>query len=227
MRLILQRRPGAGSMWLTGQPFPMEAPPGANLLGLHLPAPARSSLVATTTAGIERCDMLAAGWVLLPLPGHLLTLHAEGAPFRISGAPPACRFWEAAPGLIREADWRAARFLGDGAVLALAGGVARPFMRLGAGETGWITLPPLFLPGPVKPILAPLRGPLPLAELSHAAPTGGPLPRSNRILTEQPSFPGDASPERHPLTLTLRAGAACEVLWEGVQLRPNSFANSA
>lgn len=197
MRLILQRRRGATSLWLTEQPFPLDAPEGANLLGLHLPESARSTLVATTESGEVRCDALAAGWVVLPLPGRLRTLHAGGAPFRISGAPPACRFWEAARGLIPEAHWRAARFLGDGAVLALAGGPARPFVRLGAGETGRITLPPLALPGPVEPILVALRGPLPIVEL------------------------------KAPLTLTLRAGAACEVVWEGVQLRPNSFANSA
>ena len=70
------------------------------------------------------------------------------------------------------------------------------FLRLNGGEMGRITLPETPLPGPILPVLAALRGPLPLADLDG-------------------------------LTLTLRAGAACEVLWEEVQLRPNSLANSA
>ena len=202
MRLILQRRPGPSRLWLGTAPQPLHLPEGGRLLGLHLPraAPA-SALVVTTAAGPARLTAPAAGWVMLELPGPPLAVQAEGAPFQLSGglgqgpAFPACRLWDATPGLIPEDHWRRARILGDGAVLALAAGPARPFVRLVAGDVARITLPPLDLPAPLEPILGALRGPLPLADL-----TG--------------------------LTLTLRAGAACAVLWEGVQLRPKSLANS-
>lgn len=201
MRLIRQRRPGRSRLWLGGAPQPLHLPPG-NLLGLHLPRAApSSSLVVTTEAGPVRLAAPAAGWVVLELPGPPLAVQAEGAPFQLSGSSgegpafPACRLWDAEPGLIPEESWRRAHILGDGAVLALAAGQARPFVRLRAGEMARITLPPLDLPAPLHPVLTALRGPLPLAEL-----TG--------------------------LTLTLRAGAACAVLWEGVQLRPKSLANS-
>ncbi len=202
MRLILQRWQGPSRLWLGAAPQALHLPEGGGLLGLHLPraAPA-SALVVTTAAGPARLAAPAAGWVALELPGPPLAVQAEGAPFQLSGglgegpAFPACRLWEAAPGLIPEDHWRRARILGDGAVLALAAGPARPFVRLAAGEVARITLPPPGVPAPLEPILAALRGPLPLADL-----TG--------------------------LTLTLRAGAACAVLWEGVQLRPKSLANS-
>jgi hypothetical protein len=200
MRLIFQRRPGRSHLWLGAAPHPLELPAGG-LLGLHLPAPAASScLVVTTSAGEARSASPAAGWAVLRLPGRVLHLHAEGAPLRLSGGLglgpelPACRLWDA-EGLIPEAHWRGAHLLGEGGLLALAAGPARPFLRLRAGEMGRITLPETPLPGPVLPVLAALRGPLPLVELEG-------------------------------LTLTLRAGAACEVLWEEVQLRPNSRANS-
>jgi hypothetical protein len=202
MRLILQRWPGASRLWLGAAPQPLQLPAG-NLLGLHLPRAAPSSaLVVTTAAGPARLAAPAGGWVVLELPGPPLAVQAEGAPFQLSGglgegpAFPACRLWEAEPGLIPEDLWRRARILGDGAVLALAAGPARPFLRLAAGEVARITLPPLDVPGPLAPLLTALRGPLPLAELES-------------------------------LTLTLRAGAACAVLWQGVQLRPNNRANSA
>lgn len=137
---------------------------------------------------------------MLALPGRALSVHAEGPPLRLSGglgegpARPACRLWDAG-GPIPEAHWRAARILGDGGVLALAGGPARPFLRLGAGGWGRITLPD-FPVLDVAPLLVTLRGPMPLAELNGTV-------------------------------LTLRAGVACEVLWEDVQLRPNILANSA
>jgi hypothetical protein len=201
MRLIRQRRPGASRLWLGAAPQPLHLPAG-DLLGLHLPRAAPSSaLVVATAAGPVRLAAPAAGWVVLALPGPPLAVHAEGAPFQLSGglgegpAFPACRLWDAAPGLVPEDHWRRARILGDGAVLALAAGPARPFVRLAAGEMARIALPPLELPGPLAPVLTALRGPLPLAELDG-------------------------------LALTLRAGAACAALWEGVQLRPKSLANS-
>lgn len=200
MRLIFQRRPGQSHLWLGETPQPLDLPAG-DLLGLHLPRSAASScLVVTTGAGLARLEAPRAGWAVLAA-GRALAVHAEGPPFRLSGglgegpAFPACRVWEAAPELVPEGHWRAARILGEGGVIALAGGVARPFLRLAAGGWGQIRLPPLALPGEAIPLLTALRGPLPLAEISG-------------------------------LTLTLRAGAACEVLWEGVQLRPNSLANS-
>jgi len=200
MRLIFHRRPGHTALWLGEAPHPLELPSGA-LLGLHLPRPAPSSvLVVTTAAGVARLSGPAAGWALLSLPGHVLSVHAEGPPLCLTGGYgegpefPACRVWSE-EGLIPEAHWRAARILGEGGVLALAGGPARPFLRMRAGEMGSIALPVTPLPGPVQPVLTALRGELPLAELQG-------------------------------LTLTLRAGAFCEILWEEVQLRPNSLANS-
>ncbi len=202
MRLIHQRRPGVSRLWLGDAPQPLNLPPGGELLGLHLPRAAPSSaLLVTTRGGHARLAAPAAGWVVLELPGPALAVRAEGAPFQLSGglgegpAFPACRLWHAEPGLIPEDHWRRARILGDGGVLALAAGPARPFIRLQAGEVARITLAPLDLPAPLAPVLAALRGPLPLAELDG-------------------------------LTLTLRAGAACAVVWEGVQLRPKSLANS-
>lgn len=200
MPLIFQRRPGRSHLWLGAAPHPANLPAGA-VLGLHLPSAApTSTLVIATDSGEARLEAPGAGWAILRLPGPALTLRAEGAPFRLSGGlgegPEhlACRLWSE-EGLIPEAIWRRARILGEGAVLALAGGPARPFLRLKGGEMGRITLPETPLPGPILPVLAPLRGPLPLAELDG-------------------------------LTLTVRAGAACEILWEEVQLRPNSLANS-
>ncbi|WP_431302361.1 hypothetical protein [Sediminicoccus sp. BL-A-41-H5] len=202
MRLIRQRWPGETRLWLGAAPQRLHLPPDGNLLALHLPRAAPSSaLVVETQAGAARLAAPAAGWVVLELPGPPLAVRAEGPPFQLSGglgegpAFPACRLWQAEPGLIPEDHWRRARILGEGAVLALAAGPARPFLRLQAGEVARITLPGCALPGPVEPVLTALRGPLPLAELDG-------------------------------LTLTLRAGAACDVLWEGVQLRPNNRANS-
>ena len=194
MRLIFQRPVGHATLWLTGVPLVLAVPEGA-WLAVHLPVAAPSStLVLTTRAGHARLPAPGAGWAILP--GTAVTLHAEGPPLRLSGGDaPACRVWSAG-GLIPEAHWRAARILGDGAVLALAGGPARPFVRLRAGGMARITLPDCALPGPIAPVIGTLRGQPPLAELSG-------------------------------LALTLRAGADCEVVWEDVQPRPNSRANSA
>lgn len=200
MRLIFQRRPGLSRLWLGAAPLALDLPEG-RVLGLHLPqAAASSTLVVTTQGGPARHAAPQAGWAVLNLPGRPLSLHAEGPPLRLSGGLgegpeyPACRLWDIA-GVIPESHWRAARILGQGRVLALAGFPARPFLRLEAGGWARITLPEFPLPEGAEPILTALRGPLPLADL-----TG--------------------------MTLTLRAGAACEVLWRGVQLRPNSLANS-
>ena len=205
MRLILQRWPGTSHLWLGAEPHSLDLPEG-RLLGLHLPASAASSrLVVTTTGGMAVLDGPAAGWAVLDLPGRAVSLHAEGPPLRLSGglgegpALPALRLWDAPwddGGPIPEGHWRRARILGNGAVLALAGGAARPFVRISAGGWARISLPTFPLLDGASPVLVALRGPLPLADLDG-------------------------------LTLTLRAGAACDVLWEAVQLRPNSLANSA
>jgi hypothetical protein len=202
MRLIRQRRPGQTRLWLGATAQPLHLPPEGNLIALHLPRAAPSSaLVVTTAAGPARLAAPAAGWAVLELPAPALAVLAAGAPFQLTGgfgvgpAFPACRLWQAEPGLIPEDHWRRAHILGEGAVLALAASAARPFVTLRAGEVARIALPPLTLPGPMEPVLTALRGPLPRAELNG-------------------------------LTLTLRAGADCAVLWEGVQLRPKSRANS-
>lgn len=201
MKLLFQRRPGRTALWLDATPRALNLPDcGADTLGLHLPAASGATLVVTAATGQARLAAPAAGWAVLALPGMPCAIHAEGPPFRLSGGlgegpeAPACRLWSGA-GVIPEAHWRAARIAGEGAVLALAGGIARPFVRLRAGEMARITLPPMALPGPMTPVLTALRGDLPLADLDG-------------------------------LTLTLRAGAFCEILWEDVQLRPNSLANS-
>lgn len=200
MRLIFQRRPGQSQLWLGAAPLALNLPEG-RVLGLHLPqAAASSTLVVTTEAGQARHPSPGAGWAVLSLPGRAFGVHAEGPPLRLSGGLgegpefPACRLWDAEE-VVPESHWRAARILGEGGLLVLAGGPARPFVRLDAGGWARITLPPFSLPEGAKPRLTALRGPLPLAGLEGMA-------------------------------LTLRAGAACEVLWEGVQLRPNSLANS-
>lgn len=198
MRLLFQRRRGTTVLWLDERPRAL-ALPQAGLLAVHLPAAAPSS---TLVLGTMRVVAPPAGWVLLGAAEAGATLRAEGVPLRLSGGLgegpllPACRIWEAEDALIPEAHWRAARLLGEGAVIALAGGLARPLIRLDAGGVAQVTLPPWPLPGPADPVLAVLRGSPPLAE-----------------------FDGT--------TLTLRAAVACEVVWEGLQLRPKSRANSA
>jgi hypothetical protein len=134
MPLIFQRRPGRSHLWLGAAPHPVTFPEGA-VLGLHLPSAARSStLVIATEAGEARLAAPGAGWAILRVAGRPLSLRAEGAPFRLSGGlgegPEhlACRLWSE-EGLIPEAIWRRAHILGEGSVLALAGGPARPFLR--------------------------------------------------------------------------------------------------
>ncbi|TCI00500.1 hypothetical protein EJV46_07675 [Roseococcus sp. SYP-B2431] len=198
MRLLHQRRPGTTSLWLDERPRGLGLPV-AGLAAVHLPAAAPSS---TLVLGATRVTAPAAGWVLLGQAGPGAALRAEGMPLRLSGTlgegplPLACRIWDAGEPLIPESHWRAARILGEGATIALAGGAARPLLRLAAGASARVTLPPLPMSAPLDPVLAVLRGRKPLAELEG-------------------------------LTLTLRAAAGAEVVWEAVQLRPKSRANSA
>lgn len=198
MRLLHQRRPGGATLWLDERPRDL-ALPIAGLVAVHLPVAAPSSAL---TLGETCVAAPAAGWIILGQAKPGATLRAEGVPLRLSGAegegplPPACRIWEETGAPVPEAHWHAARILGEGALIALAGGPVRPWLRLAAGATARITLPPLPLPAPLDPVLAVLRGEPPLAELDG-------------------------------LTLTLRAASACEVVWESVQLRPKSRANSA
>lgn len=198
MRLLHQRRPGVTALWLDERPRDL-ALPVAGLVAVHLPAAAPSSALVL---GETRVAAPAAGWVVLSEAAPGATLRAEGMPLRLSGTegegplPPACRVWEPSGAPIPESHWRAASILGEGQLIALAGGPARPWLRLAAGGSARVTLPPLPLPDPVEPVLAVLRGEPPLAELDG-------------------------------MTLTLRAATACEVVWESVQLRPKSRANSA
>lgn len=198
MRLLHQRRPGMTALWLDERSRGLDLPV-TGLVAVHLPAAAPSS---TLILGETRVVAPGAGWVVLGQAGPGATLHAEGVPLRLSGTsgdgplPPACRVWDAGSGLIPEAHWYQARILGEGALVALAGGPLRPLLQLAAGGAARVTLPPLALPDPLDPVLAVLRGTPPLAGLDG-------------------------------LTLTLRAATACEVIWESVQLRPKSRANSA
>ncbi|MDB5416563.1 MAG: hypothetical protein JWR10_4898 [Rubritepida sp.] len=210
-RLLIQRRPGATVLWLNHHLRELGLAEDG-LLALHVPVAApSSSLIMVQSGTTTRLTAPQAGWQVLGLVGREpIQLRAEGAPMRVSGGldegpeAPAYRLWAASADPIPDGHWRAARILGEGAVLALGGGPARPFLRIAAGMAAWVTLPPLQLP-PATAVLAVLRGASPLAELSWGAPGEGP----------------------QPLTLCLRAGAACEVVWEGVQLLPKSLANSA
>lgn len=198
MRLLHQRRPGGAALWLDGRPRELDLPV-TGLVAVHLPAAAPSSALIL---GEARVSAPGAGWVVLGQAGPGRTLRAEGVPLRLSGTlgegplPLACRVWDAEGALVPEAHWHRARLLGESALIALAGGPVRPLLRLAAGTSARVALPPLALPRPLEPVLAVLRGETPLAELDG-------------------------------LTLTLRAASACEVVWESVQLRPKSRANSA
>lgn len=195
-RLIHEARPAGPLMWLAADPFLMEAPNG-QALALHLARPAPSAVLCV---GERRVPAgLRAGWLLIEAPPPApLTLRAEGAPLPLSldaQARPALRVWAGEGGAIPEAHWRAARVLGRGGVAALGAGPARPFLRLGPGEAAWITLPRLELPALPVPRLAVLRGPAP----AHALHWG------------EPGAPCAQGPA--PITLALRAGPACEVVW--------------
>lgn len=198
LRLIEERAPAGPVMWLGDAPFVMEAPSG-EVLALHLAHPSPSAVLRLAGRGIAAGPR--AGWLMVEAPpAGPLTLRAEGAPLPLSldaAARPALRVWAGEDGAIPEADWRAARVLGVGGVAALGAGPARPFLRLAAGEAGWITLPPLDLPALPAPRLALLRGPPP----RHALHWG------------EPGAPRAHGPA--PLTLVIRAGLACEVVWRG------------
>lgn len=190
-RLILDRPPGPAGFWLGEAPFRLDAPP-AGTLALHLPRPAPLSVLVAGAARLPGV-LLRAGWVELPGPGPLM-LRAEGAPIVLSldhQARPALRAWDAPP----EPPWQAARILGRGALVALGASGARPVLWLAAGEAAWVTLPHVeALPAPR---LRALRGPPPRAELRWGLPHA----------------PAETGPG--PCTLHLRAGLACEVVWEG------------
>lgn len=196
-RLILEAPPALGVLWLTEAPRPLALPPGGGF-AVHL---ARAAPLATLVAGTQRVGgaLLAAGWLPLPRGEGPVSLRAEDAPIALSRAAdgaPARRLWAEPPGAIPEAAWRAARILGEGAVMALGAGPARPFLRLAAGAAAWVTLPPLGLAALPAPRLAVLRGPPPRAVLRWGLPHA---PRAEG--------PG-------PVTLALRAGLPCEVVWE-------------
>jgi hypothetical protein len=191
-RLILDRPPAHTCFWLGEAPFRLEAPARA-ALALHLP---RAAPLATLIAGDARLPgaLLAAGWVELPTRGGALLLRAESAPIALSlgtDGRPALRAWEG----MADAPWQAAKIWGRGAVVALGAGRARPVLRLAAGEAAWVTLPLMeVLPAPR---LVALRGPLPRAGLHWGLPHA-PLAHG----------PG-------PVTLRLRAGLGCDVMWDG------------
>jgi hypothetical protein len=197
MRRLIHEAPPAGPvMWLTDAAVVIEAPPG-EALALHLARPAPSAVLCL--AGRRIAAGPRAGWWMVEAPpAGPVALHAEGAPVPLSldaQAHPALRVWEGTEGPIPETHWRAARVLGPGGVAALGGGPARPLLRLGPGEAGWIILPVLDLPALPAPRIEVLRGPAP----RHALRWG------------RPGEPRPAGPA--PLTLALRAGLGCEVIW--------------
>ncbi|WP_424814459.1 hypothetical protein [Roseococcus sp. YIM B11640] len=209
--LILHRHPAATPLWLGETARRLELPmPG--LVALHVAAPSPSSTLILEGAGWAlRQPAREAGWTLLGETGDgPFAIRAEGPPVRLTcardaaPATPACRLWRltaADEGAVPETHWHAAAILGPGRLAQIGAGPARPLLRLGAGEAAWITLPPFPLTDEAEPVLAVLRGHRPLARLS-----GG----------------GEA-----PVTLSLQAPTACELVWEGIQLRPKSRANSA
>ncbi len=201
-RLILEAPPGPGLLWLTEAPRALALPAGGGF-ALHLARAAPGAVLhARAAAGVARlAPGFATGWIEPGLAAAAdLVLQAEGGPLALSRAAdgePARRVFAEAPGAIPEAQWRAARVWGAGAVVALGAGRARPVLRLAAGAAAWVTLPPLDLPALPAPRLVALRGPLPRAALRWGLP-------------HAPAAAGPA-----PLTLALRAGLACEVVWEG------------
>lgn len=201
-RLILDRPPGVGSFLLADAPLVLD---GAGMVALHLPRAAPcATLVVRNSAGVEARlpgTLLGAGWV--ELPGRPCRILAEGAPIPLSfgagaaGGLPALRVWDGLDSPIPEAAWAAARIWGRGGVVALGGGPARPLLRMASGEATWVTLPELGAQMLPVPRLTALRGPLPRALLRWGLPH-----------TAHAQGPG-------PVTLVLRAGLGCEVVWEG------------
>lgn len=197
MRCLIHESPPAGPvMWLAGTPFVIEAPPG-DALALHLAQAAPSAVLRLGDHRLPAGPQ--AGWLLVEAPpAGPLTLRAEGAPLPLSldgQARPALRVWQGKQAPIPEAHWRGARVLGQGGVAGIGAGPARPLIVLAAGEAGWITLPALDLPALPEPRLDALRGPLP----------------RHRLHWGRPGAPCAAGPA--PLTLALRAGLPCEVVW--------------
>jgi hypothetical protein len=196
MRRLIHASPPAGPiMWLTQAPWVMEAPRG-DLLALHLARPAPSAVLCVGGRRISAGPR--AGWLMVEAATGPLTLRAKGAPIALSldaAARPALRVWEGRDGSIPEANWRAARVLGEGGVAAMGAGPARPLLRLAPGAAAWITLPALDLPVLPTPCLTVLRGAAPRYALHWGEP-GAPRPH------------GPA-----PLTLALCAGLGCELLW--------------
>ena len=195
-RLILDAPPACGVLWLTEEARALALPAGGGA-ALHLARAAPCAVLVVNAARLAGAR-LAAGWLPLPAAGALL-LSAAGAPIPLSRAAdglPARRVWDEAAGAIPEAAWAAARVWGEGRVVALGGGPPRPVLRLAAGGAAFVTLPWLEARALPEPRIATLRGPPPRARLGW-----GP-----------PHAPRDAGPG--PVTLALRAGLACEVVWE-------------
>ena len=202
MTLLFQRRPGVTTLWLDAQPQAFDIPAGGGWLGLHLRAPAPSSaLVVTTTDGVARLEAPGAGWQMISLLGQPLALHAEGPPLRLSGA--------AGVG----PEYPACRlWAGHSELVSEALWHQAEFLGEGRllGLAG----------GPVRPFLRLEPGQMGRIRLP-LVPLPGPVqPVLSALRGHMPLF------RLHGLTLVLRAGAACEILWEAVQLLPKSRANS-
>jgi hypothetical protein len=211
-RLIHESLPAGPVLWLGEAPLPLHAPHGT-AIALHVARPAPSAFLCLerrpasaepgpppSVCGGRRLPAgPRAGWLIIEAPPEgPLALRAAGALLPLSldaAARPALRVWEGEESAIPETHWRAARVLGDGGVAALGAGPARPLLRLGPGGAGWITLPALGLPALPAPRIEVLRGSTP----RHALHWG------------EPGAPRARGPA--PITLALRAGLACEVLW--------------
>jgi len=190
-RLILDRPPGPAWFRLGEAPLRLDAPP-CGALAVHLPRPAPFSVLVAGEARLPGA-WLRPGWVEWAASGPV-ALRAEGAPIALSldhAGRPALRAWAEEA----ELPWPATRIWGRGAVVALGAGRARPVLRLAAGEAAWVTLPEVATLPAARLVV--LRGAAPRAAvhwgLPHAPRAGGP----------------------GPATLWLRAGLACEVVWEG------------
>jgi hypothetical protein len=190
---------------LGAAPLLAPAPPAAQAL-LHVAALAVPAELCLRRVSERRLIVYRPGWIEVPLPEGEGPLRITASPAGVvslsldeAGAPWLRPVAPRAAGLIPEDAWQNARILGRGAMLRCGTGPARPFLALRGGEAGWIILPALAQP-PLHPRLALLRGLPPLATIEAG---------------------------RAGLTLTLRAGAACEVLWEDVAATPLDKAGPA